>query len=134
MYRVRWIANRPDTSAEFYYFADSMAEYNNVSKEARTVLADFILNYEENRNPNGLSVEVTIDFSDKDAWKKYVNYLVSQKRDIIMARNTYFEANSHTLRMITANDDVVESDRTIDTSVDTSSTHNGYGEQKPSES
>ena len=130
MYRVRWIANRPNTDAEFYYFADSMSEYNEVANEARTLLGELITNYSAVRSPNNLSVEVTIDFVDNDAWKKYVNYLLAQKRDILMARNTYFEANNHTLRMITANDAVVESDRIVDTSIDTTSTYNTYGEPK----
>lgn len=134
MYTVRWIANRPDTSAEFFYFAESMSEYNAVTAEARESLADFIANYTVTRSQNDLSVDVVMEFSEKDSWKKYVNYLAAQKRDIIMARNTYFEANGHTLRMVTRVDDVIESDRIIDTSIDSVSNFNGYGEPKPTDS
>lgn len=130
MYKVKWVATRPNSSAEFYYFADSMAEYNEVSQEARNLLGDLITNYSVYKPDNGLTVEVSISFVDIDAWKKYVNYLLSQKRDILMARNTYFEANNHTLRMITYVDNVVETDRIVDTSIDTSSTYNTYGEPK----
>lgn len=130
MYRVKWLANRPNTNAEFYYFAETMAEYNEVAQEARTLLGELIKSHSLVRTPDGLGAELTIDFIDIDAWKKYVNYLLSQKRDLLMARNTYFEANNHTLRMIISVDGVIESDRIIDTSIETSSTHNTYGEPK----